>query len=571
MRHLTLTALLVLTFVTPMRAEDVPSTARTLPPELAQVLKHVPADTHLVFVVPSVEKFVAGLSAFGKGIGSQSVADVTAEDLLVGPLGDALTALDVRGPFVLAASAESDEPLLLMKVVDLSVWEGSAKSTRLDAGMVFEFETERYAGVTPDGVAVVTRERADAQRGLQAAGEFASDRGDRIASLLTRRDAVLLVDVQPWIPRIEQNLLFFEQSLCCGIAAAGPEGEAATQFWRIVFDKFRLLISQADTYAAGVAINGAGVLLADQTTFATDGSVAEYLAQVGHTNKDVLRGLPDGDPLLAFGSEWTVPPGTPSLNEILTKVLLKVESLKEKVGVDKLEAAMRLNVETYRMLTGLSGMIEVGDDACSLRSRGLYLTQHRDSVRDNLRQAFTSCPELIDAWGTFPAKDVTHTHMQIEAVDTDVYAFNFDADRALAQPVLSGLYGVQPKLFVAPHPDGIAYSLGSEQGMRRFFGADQRQLSGNPRLRALRKQLSPDPQLCVVVDVSKFLDFISGVMGTMGIPAPFLAEDAGDHPLAGAAVYLEPRAVRFEAYVPAETVGVVIERFFRPQLVGSRP
>ncbi len=532
--------------------------------DLARVLRYVPDDADLVLVVPSVDGLVAGLSAFGAAAGAADMTAVTAAKLLEEPLGRCATAVDTAGPLVVAWSAKYDDELLIVSLSSDEDWRRTTEPTKLrDGVLLFEFGADRYAASTGK-VAVFARERGQLQRALDARGQCAARLSKEMGDLLAQRQVVIHVDVAARQGELDQHFGFFMDMLRVGMAVAGPEAELGIQFWEWVLERVQRLMGEMRTLVVTLRVDGQGVLVDGRGTFTSDGQVAAYLRQVRRPRRDLLRGLPTGGAVI-LATEWEEAQGGPGINEILTKAMFKMESVRNRVGADKLSAVLDQSIEMHRLISGNSGVITRDPDSQAMVYSGLYLTKDGAAVQRKLRAVCDLCPELVSGWGTFPSAMKRGQCETVANVQADVYQIVMGECGDQMQPMMKVLYGQDARIYMAPHAEGVAFAFGphdaARQQLSKVLAFQSSPLNADPRVKALLQRLSPGPQFCMLIDIPAFVEIIGGLVREFALPFPPL--DFGDQAaaLAGFTLYLEPQAVKAELFVPAEPIRLLIEAF----------
>lgn len=557
MRHLI--ALIALAVGLPLTAAGQSPTTQPvkIPPELERVLKYVPDDTHLVVVVPSLDQLMSGLTQFSKAIG----VDDPEIDILEEPLGEAAAAVNTAGPLVLAVSAEREDPLLIVSLTSTESWKATTQPTTLpDDVLVFELGDERYAAVSEHQVAIVARERAELQRALRSTGE----RGRRFLSQnrewLGRRQVVVQIDVPAWRAVLEQHLDMIELSTSVGMA----DVEASLQIWEWLFKQIKEAIFEVETYAASLRFDADGASFEQRAVVKPDGHIGRYLKAVRKPKRDLLRGLPSGG-AMAFASEWEEPAGKHGFYEALVKVMMQMESVKEKLGAENVEAVTKTCTEMYRQLSGSSGVLTTAPGGRGMVFGGLYLTKEGPAVQRSMRTILELYPDMMSAWGPLPSATVRCEREKISGVDTDVYHFSFETEDVQLQPVLEAFYGQDSAMYMAPHPEGVFFALGPQEHARKAvsqaLAGQTAPLSKDKRVAALMESLSPDPQICLLVDIPQVFELGVAMMQEVGAPIPALVVGGKGLPLAGCTFYLEAQAVRAEVFVPTEPIKALVEAF----------
>jgi hypothetical protein len=537
------------------QAPETPPAA-ALPPQVERVLKHVPDDARLVVVVPSVEALSSGLSAFGTATGIPDLADVTARRLLEEALDKSATALDTAGALVLALAPGQDEPILIAGLRNEESWKAATQpSTLRDGVLVYEFGPDRFIAASTGGVALFAREKEELRGGLDATGQFVARFSGAVGPWLAQRQAVVYVDVTAWREEIDTGLGLAAQRIPGGMAVAGQDVEAGMQMWNWILERLKRLVREARTYVGSVRVDARGVLLDGRVTFQPDSSVSHYLAQVRRPQRDLLRGLPAGAGPVVMSYEWEEEPGAEGLSSTMARALLNMDALKERFGAEQLEAVVRQSIELNRTVPGTSAVFGFGPTGKGVLYWGLYLTREGDAVRRDVRKICELTPELLGAWGAFPAAMTPGAAEDVAGVATDVYQFKVETNDSPRQPMVEALYGRDPALLMAPHPEGVAYAFGPREDARQklaeLLKTDAAPLSKDPHVTDLFKVLTPGPQLCVLADIPRLLTSVTGVLEQFGVPVPPLELGDADMPWAGFTFYLDPEAPRAEFFVPA--------------------
>ncbi len=536
----------------------------SLPLEVERVVRYVPDDACLVVVVPSVEGLAAGLSGFGKATAIPDLAEMTARTLLAEVVDRGAVALNPSGALLLALSPGHDEPVL---IASSSVDEGWKTATQpgllRDDVPLYEFGSEQLLAASASGVVVFARERGELRRALDATGQFAARFQEAAAGALDQRHVVVYADMAGWKDEIERAISLAGQGMSLGMMATGPDVEASLQIWTWLLERLKQTVLDVRVCVGTVRVDARGVLVDGRASFRSDSGVAGYLRQVRRPARDLLRGLPAGETPLVIAYEWEDAPGADGFNTAMAKALLGMESLKQRLGADKLESMVKQSIELNRKLPGSSAVFDFGTEGQGVLYWGIYLTQEGEAVQRGMRKICELTPELMSAWGTFPAAMAPCAAEQVAGVAVDVFEINFETEDSPRQPMVEVLYGERPALLMAPHPEGVAYSFGPRVDARRklsqLLATDAAPLAKDARVADLFKTLTPGPQLCLLVDIPAAVSSARGLSEQLGVPLPPLEVGRAATPWAGFTVYLEPEAVRMELFVPAAPIKAIAE------------
>jgi hypothetical protein len=539
-----------------------------------ELLRYIPDEAHLVLLIPNVEELAAGLNAFGKATGADDLAELTPAAIFEEALEGSGAILDPTGGLAVTMSATSDEPLVIARVKGEAEWRVSTRPTGLRAGVeVFELGTNRCVAAVCGSVAIFARDKGELRRGVNAEGANAKRWAPALSQLAGRRDVLLLIDVPAWKTPLDTQVTLLAQGMKMGMAAAGPDSDAAMLIWEWMLAQFRQTSAEARRFVGGLQVNADGVFADARLTFAPDGSVGQYLARVKKPRGDLLRGLRAAGAAVVCGFEWEDPPEVEGVNEALSRAVLNIESLRARMGAERLEKLIKRSIELNDKVPGANLAVTLLPEGGGLMYWGTYLTPLGPEVQREFRAIFELSPELMNAWGTLPASVRVGVPEQVGNVKADVYEFDFGEGTAL-QPMLSAVYGTAPTLLMAPHPEGLAYVFGPRETARSQLAravAPAAAADEDPRLAAALGRLTGNPQMCFLLDVPVFFNALAGFVQQLGISAPPLDMPQTALPLISAAVYFEDAALRAEAYVPAEPVKQLIHLGKRVQAGGREP
>lgn len=542
-------------------AQDAAPTTAPAPPCEA-VLRCVPDDAHLVLVVPTLDGLVAGVAAFGRAIGAPEISEIKAADLLGPWLGPAVAGLDPQGPVVLVLSADCDEPLLLARAGPGESWTATTQPIVREGVTLYDFGPDHCVAATRGDVVVFARERGELRRTLDASGRGAARLVNELRPLWEQGQAALWIDVPGWRPRVDAQTTALWRGMQVGMAAAGPDAEIGLPIWNWMLDQFKRTLADTATATVGLRVGGDGLHVDARLTFQPDTAAARYLAQVRRPKRDLLRGLAAGPAPLVLAYEWEDSVPGSGLSEALARVIAGMDSIKQKVGPEKLQAVMQMSAEVNRKIPGSSAVFSLCPDGPGLLYWGLYLTSEGPTVRREMQHICELTPELVSAWGTFPAAMKGGAVETIAGVEADVYEFTFGGDESALQPLMPAIYGHNPTLYMAPHREGVAYAFGPREHARAqlagLLAPDAPPLAGDPRVTAVRRVLAPNPQGCLLLDLPALAATATTMLAQLGAPVPQFEPPATDAALIGLSWYLEPRAVRAQLYVPTAPLKALV-------------
>lgn len=542
---------------------SAPAKHGELDARLARVLGHVPANAHIVVVVPDVEALLTGISAFGTAVGSTTLADTQAEQLLGKALGAAVPALDLHGPLVVALPRGYADPLLITTIGCRGTWAGCARAKELPDGLtIYELGSQSFVGRAEGDIVIFARDSTDLRAATGNNSRFVQRFTEAASADIGRREAIIYVDVAAAQADWSDRLGIVFQSVYLGMATSGADTEIAALMWNWMLEQVRTLLAETRTCIVALHIDREGIFAEARADFTPDGPIARYLRQVRPSKRDLFRGLPAGKAAFAFASEWEDSPGTVSLNEAMTRSLFDSDVVRRQMGAESAQKLLDRCTQLNRMVPGASA-------AFSLRPKsgmtywGLYLTQRPDEALREMRAITELSPEFLTAWGTFPAAMRPQPPLEVAGVIVDAYAFDVSATDLQAQPMMAGIYGEKPTLLIAPHPEGLAYAFGPAADVQGqlddLLAPGKPMLADDARVQALRSRLTAGAQSIMVVDVTMLVREGATMMASLGLPIPPMDFGDREEPLAGFGFYLDRDAVRLEVFVPSQPIRTITD------------
>lgn len=532
-------------------------------PPAERALRFVPDDAALVVIVPNVEALTQGLSGFGEAVAIRKLSNIRAEQILAaGDLLDTLDGLDPAGAFVLALSPRGSEPLVIATIRDADTWKRAAGCGETDCGLL---RMPRSCGVCgfvaiQDGHLLVSDNPKMIKRALAAKGQMLTRFGPQIKTLLSEQQVILLTDVAPWRPIVDSMLTLAMGYVQLGMAVSQQRTDIAIDMWRWMIDELRGLVSELDVYCAGLRISREGIWFEDYASFVADGRVARYLRKVEPSGKPLLRGLPDGRPAIAFAAEWQVPPESGSLTVSMLRAMTKRHI--DDPGKEELRLVMEKNCELSMQLTGTNGVFEYNQTGQGIISSGLYLTPTAEKTIDTVRACYELGPELMSGFMAGASAEAEHEVIQVGDTKVDRFGLSFSVDDPQLNRMFATMYGADPAIHTACHPDGVAYAFGPEQASRteieRLLDPVEPRLLDNPRFAEALARLEVNPQFCVMVDLPRMFEFALQSARANGVPIPPVELKAAETKIAAWTAYMEPESVRSELWLPAEPVAEVM-------------
>ena len=533
-----------------------------------RLLTHIPDETALVIVVPSIEKLVAGINAFGQHIGVDDLSDLDARALLDNlELLDEVKGLNIGGPLLLALEPERNAPLLLCTVKDADTWKSAIEAKPAEEGLyrIPICCDYGFAGFDRD-ILLIAEDQETIQEALRASGKFARCFQSHSGKLLDTHQLVLHVHMAGWKPNIDATLTAIQTSMQVGIAMSGQHDEASIRYLNWLLGRCRDVLGQIEVLTAGVRIAAEGLMAESTVTFEPNGAVVDYLKKVRKTKEALLRELPDEDSIIVFGCEWELPPGTKTLGSIYFEGLLgEAEELKERLEDEAFQKAFQATKAMQEQISGYNVAFRAGPDGEGLIFDGRYFTKQPQSMLENMRCSYEIIPEFMSAFGAGASVEVMTRTEQIESVKANVIEMKFIVEDEQTRRMIEALYGKSLTSYTAPCKDGVVYTMGPAESARarlsKMLSGNGGKLTDNIRVISASKTLTNYPQVCVLLDLPKLFDFGVNWAKALGIPIPPIEFKQEPTALAVFNGYLEPRAIRVELFLPADPIKHLVETF----------
>lgn len=536
----------------------LPFAAAQPAPTTDQLLAHVPPQTAFALVAPRVDKLVSALAGFGRAIGDEDLAELT-PTLLIERAGllEHAEGLDVDGPVVLAQGAGRGVPLALCVVRDADAWKTAVQAEELDNGMlrVRLCHAGGYAAIK--GNVLIIADAQDAVRSALAAdGTFAQRFQKQAGPLLADHQLVCWMDLSAWRPHVEAALTALHLAMQMGMAMNASQDETSRRFVNAMVGELGAFVREIESVSIGIQGGAEGIRLKGITRFRAGGPAAEYLTKVGKGKGHLLRGLPNDEPMLAVGCEWEKPPGTDSLTLRWLKTLFDSETTKARVGEERYDQAIKASIAMNNGMSGYNFTMRTGQADEGMLITGLYFADDPAEFMKNLRDSFEFNAEFLNPFGTGAMMDVAPRSEEIAGHEVATFDIAFPIEDKQLLQVVHTMYGRQTRAYAAPRAQDVVFVMGptsaSRQQVERLLTATDGQLTDDPRVVAISRALSPEPQCCALLDLVEFFKFVLTAARAAGAPVPPLEWSSEPAPYAGLALYFEPEQIRMEAFVPAE-------------------
>lgn len=549
--------------ITVVLVAAVPTSAA---PGVDALIKHIPDDAGLALVVPNFETALAGMRSFVQAIGDPDNAsqELTTEAVLKNAPGGP-AAWNPAAPFVLAVMPEYDAAVMLVPTPDMGAWRSAVQPRETEDGLLaFDHDGAEVFVATRENILCMSDNQRAVRAAVNATGKFAIRYHDHAEALARAHHAVVYIDIPSWKVMLDQNLQMGEMMMQMAASMAGNAPATAVTM-NFLFERLRELMGDVDANAIGVSIGADGLRLHNALFLRPESKLSQYMAGLGRPQTDILRGLPDIDSGVVFGYEWKIPPKTDSFFE---QLFTQLEATIDSAALDD-PAATRRALRVLRDAMALDGasvaMIDGGEKG--LGWLGVYLTDEPDRIITAMRsfQNTAVMEAYMDLWMPGVTMEVHSSQQQLAGTDVDIFRADMKTDDPELSKAFTALYGTDMTTVLARTPEGVHYAVGRENTARDLaelaLSGERGALSKSPAVQAALRDLPPHPQILILIDPARLVQFGLATATAVGMPPPPAALKLGDVRYASVAMYLDEAAITTELRLPADTVKPVMDYF----------
>ncbi len=153
-----------------------------------------------------------------------------------------------------------------------------------------------------------------------------------------------------------------------------------------------------------------------------------------------------------------------------------------------------------------------------------------------------------------------------------MHTFVFEAEDEQMGDMLTAMYGESLTLYVAPHPEGVLYAQGpadtARERMVKLLAGGGGKLSENQDVAAALKTISPNPQMCLLIDLAPVFEWGLHLAGVAGGPIPEI-DMPEQTPYIAFGFYFERDTMRAELWVPSPAIKTVVEAIKEAEEAGE--
>ncbi|MGE0479938.1 MAG: hypothetical protein AB7Q17_05635 [Phycisphaerae bacterium] len=535
------------------------------PPTLERVVARVADDSPLVVVVPSIDRLLEGLRAFGGAIGVDDLAKLDRAELLRDNFKlDTTAGIDQSGPLVMYGHPDDDGPVVLATLSDAGLWKRERAAEELADGVlkVSLGRDERYASIEDD-ILVLAPTEAHVRAALKANGKTGARVLKSCGEPLKKASAAFYADTEILRDTIGAGLAMGETFANMGVTAGGADPEMVTAMLRWGFEQLRRALDQSRVFTLVGRVSADGVHFATALRFATDSDVVRYLRTVKPPGAGPLAHPLPADWAMLSGYDWMTDGSVPGLTDALLKMLAAELGAKGQTNPEQLEKSLALAAEFNRKLTRVDQVLwatDEGKTASAMRCGGKH-------VRDIIH-GFESYAELnqfmMRAWGLGGALTRTAGVERVGDVDARFSKTDFSTAAPEVARMMQSMYGPELVVYCAPLGDDALMVTGgatvAKAELERFLKAGRKPAEPAAALKSLFAELSPKPSAWMACNLRRMMDWLGGLTTAMGTPALFPKLPKDRDVFAASAFYLDPDGVRVEVVVPSAAIKPLVEQ-----------
>jgi len=346
-------------------------------------------------------------------------------------------------------------------------------------------------------------------------------------------------------------------ALMSGAAQGGSDPAVTMAMMDVYIGALKSFIDQVQTVDAVLRVEAEGVGMGWICSLKPDGTGAAYLAKQKPAGKPLLRGLPAGPFMMAFGGEWQSADQTSLAVDLLDR-FLAAPAVQQKLGESAIEAMRDSAGWFYRNMTGFNMVMARGGPQGGMRMLGQYFLSDPQTGRRKMAEMMASASK---AMGIFmQGMEVTSqpTLRTVGELEVDEYAYKFDQTPDAERQMLELIYGKGANMQVAAVKDGLLMAMSPEStdigSMAALVDKPAAGVGNQARVKAALAKLPADRVAVGLVDVTEAMRFGLSFVAQMGIPTSMPAERASTAPPIAGSLSFMSSGLRCEVYVPTAAV-----------------
>lgn len=528
------------------------------------LLKHVPAKSQIVVVIPSIEKFVKGAQAFGKAAAVEDMEKVTAEELFQQQLGAAFEHMNTSGPVVFAGRFDDDQPILICVMKEAGAIEKLEGSKKDESGVV-SFDGgmgTSYAGMDGE-IAMIGVSAEQVGGAVKADGKAGDAVAKSLGKLIEKNQVLVYLDPAESKGQIDEGLTELESS-AEGLAAGGPQAAGGAAMIKWMADSVRYMVGESQAWVIAARLGETGASVDASLHAKSEGKLATYLKGVKKSEVDLLATMPDSRAGMVFGYDWTPPSGSESITEQFMRAVLKGMPEGDAARKEDLEKVMKQATDFAKLTTGSTVSLAFSSDKKMLCS-GAYIGRDAKALADALEKLAAVQQAMTQAMAQGVEVKVDSSKEKVGSVEASVMKMSFNAEDPAMKQVFDAMYGAGMTFIAGPSPTGLMFSFGQDTPARELFGklGDGKGpgLGGNADVKKAMSAISARPAGFALFDLMVLVDFAMSALRAAGMPVPEVKPSQGAPNFVACGLFFDPEAVRIELNVPAAAVKSVVETF----------
>lgn len=534
---------------------------------LQRALKHVPEDTGVVVILPSLDGVTKGVNAFGRAIDMDEMAnfDIVEEMDFKEEVGEAAMVVDRKGAFLLTITSEAEEGIGIFEVTDPSVFEKMEGATKDDDGIIsIMLPEERHYGVVGNLI-LVAKDKPLVRAALKADGKVGEAIRKAAGDMLEKSQALVYVDTLAMKSKLDEGFMMFEQMAPMMTAMMGPQGAAAGATISFMVSELKGAVSDSRAWVFAGRIGTDGFGISALCLFKDDSKMAAYLKGVKPGKADLLAALPDERSMITMAYDFVAPADSESISERLSKVMIAEMKFEDPSERERLETAMKRSIESARTITGMSMTVSMTPEKQMLSS-GVMFTTDSNLVLKNYEATNEISQLMGKAFGGGAISwNISTTKESIGGHEAIVSNIDLQSDDPNVNGMLEMMYGgTRMASIAAAAKDHVVFVGGPGEASRarveKLLKHSGPGFSANADAKAALASISPKPQGFVLVDFGMAFDWFMGIANTMaGGVVPQVKFDPNAKAMAAFGMYMNTDSAKLEMYVPSQAIKALMD------------
>lgn len=544
---------------------------------LERALKHVPENTGVVVILPSLDGITKGVNAFGKAIDMEEMIkfDIVEAMDFEDEVGEGFKVVDRKGAFLLTVTSDAEEGVGIFEVTDPSVFEKMEGATKDDDGVISVLSPEeRYYGVVGNLI-LVAKEKSLVRSALKSDGKTGEMIRKTAGDLLDKSQALVYVDTLAMKSKLDEGFMMFEQMAPMMAAMMGPQGAAAGASISFMVSELKTAVADSRVWWFAGRIGTDGFAISAASHFRDDSKMAAYLKGVKSGKNDLLAALPDQRSIVTVAYDFLAPADSESFSEKLSRVMIAEMKFEDPSERERVESAVKRSVEAARTVTGMSMTLALTPEK-QMVSSGVMFTTDGGLLLKNFEATNEMSQLMGKALGGGAIRWTINTSKEtIAGQDAMISSIDLESDDPNVTGMLEMMYGgTRMTSIAAAAKEHVVFAGGPAEASRaqaeKLLKHSGPGFAANSDAKAALASISPKPQGVVLLDFGMAFDWAMGLANAMGGGMiPQVKFDPNVKSMAACGMYLGADSARLEMYVPSQAIKALMDAIKKMEDAGE--